>query len=120
MVLVTNSWRIWLAGLAASLLIFGVVFFTVIQPSTNTANQAIKTGEQQAQQVISQAQKQLSSAGGQASPTGGQASPAGGQPSPAVGQAQQRLSSAAKLAACVATAGTDPSKIQACQAKYPQ
>ena len=31
MVLVTGNWRIWLAGMAASLVIFAVVFFTVIQ-----------------------------------------------------------------------------------------
>ena len=48
MVLVTGNWRIWLAGMAASLAIFAVVFFTVIQPSTNTANQALKTGLQRA------------------------------------------------------------------------
>ena len=41
MVLVTGNWRIAMAGLAASLLIFGVLFFAVIQPSQNTANQAI-------------------------------------------------------------------------------
>ena len=62
MVLVTGNWRIALAGLAASLLIFGVLFFTVIQPSQNTANQAVKTGLQQSQQALNQAQKQLSTA----------------------------------------------------------
>ncbi len=61
MVLVTGNWRIALAGLAASLVIFGVLFFTVIQPSQNTANQAIKSGLQQSQQALNQAQKQLSS-----------------------------------------------------------
>ena len=90
MVLVTGNWRIAMAGLAASLLIFGVLFFTVIQPSQNTANQAIKSGLQQSQQALNQAQKQLSSAGSQA----------------------------AKLANCLSQAGIDASKIQACQANF--
>ncbi len=111
MVIVTNNWRIWLAGMAASLVIFAVVFFTVIQPSTSTANQAIKTGLQQSEQLIKQSEKQLSSAGAQTSA-------ANGQTATVSKQAQQQLSSASKLTACVAAAGTDPSKIQACQIKY--
>jgi hypothetical protein len=90
--------------MAASLVIFAVVFFTVIQPSMNTANQALKSGLQQSQQVIKQAQQQLGSDSGQA----------GG----ANVKAQQQLGKAAKLTSCVAAAGTDPAKIQACQAKY--
>ena len=121
MVLVTGNWRIAMAGLAASLLIFGVLFFTVIQPSQNTANQAIKSGLQQSQQALNQAQKQLSSAGSQAAP----ATPATSatsqvqqQISKATGQAQQQLSKAAKLANCLSQAGIDASKIQACQANF--
>jgi hypothetical protein len=64
MVLVSNSWRLWLVGMAVSLAIFGVVYFTVIKPSTDTANQAIKSGLQQTQQVLNPAQKQLKGAGG--------------------------------------------------------
>jgi hypothetical protein len=94
MVLVTGNWRIALAGLAASLLIFAVLFFTVIKPSENTANQAVKTGLQQTQQALNQAQKQSS------------------------GQAQTALSQAGKLAGCTSQAGTDASKLQACQANY--
>jgi hypothetical protein len=105
MVLVSNSWRVWLAGTAASLVIFAVVYFAVIAPSMNTANQAIKSGVQQSQQVIKQAQQQLSSAGGQ----GGAA---------ATGTVQKALGKAAKLTACVEAAGTDPTKMQACQVKY--
>jgi hypothetical protein len=106
MVLVTTNWRMWLAGTAVSLVIFAVLFFTVIQPSTDTANQAIKSGIQQSQQAINQAQKQLSSASGQAGAGAG------------AGQAQKVLSKAAKLTSCVAAAGTDPTKMQACQVKY--
>lgn len=103
MVLVTNNWRTWLIGMAASLVIFAVVYFTVIQPSMNTANQALKSGLQQTQQAVNQAQKQLATSGAS---TG-----------VAAGQAQQQLSSAAKLTSCLAAAGTDLTKIQACQTK---
>ena len=124
MVLVTGNWRIAMAGLAASLLIFGVLFFTVIQPSQNTANQAIKSGLQQSQQALNQAQKQLSSAGSQAAPAT-PATPATSatsqvqqQISKATGQAQQQLSKAAKLANCLSQAGIDASKIHGCQANF--
>jgi predicted PurR-regulated permease PerM len=114
MVLITGNWRVAMAGLAASLLIFGVLFFTVIQPSQNTANQAIKSGLQQSQQAINQAQKQLSSASSQAAPAGSVAP----QVSKVTTQAQQTLSKAAKLANCLSQAGTDVTKVQACQASY--
>jgi uncharacterized membrane-anchored protein YhcB (DUF1043 family) len=114
MVLITGNWRIALAGLAASLLIFGVLFFTVIQPSQHTANQAIKTGLQQSQQALDQAQKQLTDATSQAGSTSSQA------PSQAAvsTQAQQTLSKAAKLANCISQAGTDATKLTACQANF--
>jgi hypothetical protein len=111
MVLVSNNWRIWMAGMAASLIIFAVVYFTVIQPDQNTANQLLKSGLQQTQQVIKQAQKPISSAGGQTGAVSGQT---GGLSR----LAKQQLSAAGKLTTCVAAAGTDPTKIQACQVKY--
>jgi type II secretory pathway component PulM len=104
MVLVTNNWRLWLVGLGASLVIFAVVFFTVIQPSQNTANQALTTGLQQSQQALGQAQKQLSTASSQA----GAAAP----------QTQQALSKSSQLTGCLSQAGTDLGKVQACQAKF--
>jgi hypothetical protein len=103
MVLVTGNWRLWAIGMAASLAIFVVVFFAVIKPSTDTANQAIKTGMQQSQQVINQAKKQLSASGA----TGAVSS-----------QATQQLNKASKLTSCVAAAGTDTSKLANCQAQY--
>jgi hypothetical protein len=103
MVLVTTNWRLWAVGMVASLAIFVVVYFAVIQPSTNTADQALKTGLQQTQQVISQAKKQLNSNGA----TGAVAN-----------QANQQLNKAAKLTSCVAAAGTDPSKLASCQSQY--
>jgi type II secretory pathway component PulM len=104
MVVVTNNWKLWFAGLGASLVIFAVVFFTVIQPSQNTANQAVKTGLQQSQQALNQAQQQLSNASSQA----GAAAPA----------AQQALSKSSQLTGCLSQAGTDLGKVQACQAKF--
>jgi ABC-type uncharacterized transport system fused permease/ATPase subunit len=106
MVFVTNSWKMWLAGTAASLVIFAIVFFTVIQPSSNTANNAVKAGLQQSQQALNQAQHQISNAGSQTAAAGSQ------------GAAQQTVTKAQKLVACLASAGTDVSKVQACQAKY--
>jgi uncharacterized membrane-anchored protein YhcB (DUF1043 family) len=118
MVLVTGNWRIAMAGLAASLLIFAVLFFTVIKPSENTANQAVKSGLQQSQQALDQAQKQLSSAGSQVAPATPATSQVQQQISKATGQAQQKLSQAAKLANCLSQAGINASKIQACQANF--
>jgi hypothetical protein len=100
-VLVTGSMRLWAVSMAVSLIIFAVLYFTVIRPDNNTANQAIKSGLQQSQQVLNRAQKQLKNAGGQAS-----------------GQGQKVLDRASKLTSCVASAGTDPSKLATCQSKF--
>ncbi len=105
MVLVTRSWKLYLVGLAASLVMFAIVYFAVISPAQNTANQALKTGLQQSQQVINQAQKQLSNS-------------SSGQAAGVTQQAQQALGNAAKLTACVSAAGTDTGKLQACQVKF--
>jgi hypothetical protein len=105
MVLVTRSWRLYLVGLAASLVLFAIIYFAVISPAQNTADQALKSGLQQSQQVINQAQKALSTN-------------SSGQASAVTGQAQQALGNAAKLTACVASAGTDTGKLQACQVKF--
>jgi hypothetical protein len=129
MVLVSNSWKLWLVGLASSLVIFAVVFFTVIQPAQNTANQALKTGLQQSQQVINQAQKQFKASNAAAGAANGQAQKVLNQAQKqiktsgaAVGaantQAQQTLNKAAKLTACVQAAGADPSSLAACQTKF--
>jgi F0F1-type ATP synthase membrane subunit b/b' len=111
MVLVTGNWRTWLIGMAASLIIFAVVYFTAIKPSTDTANQAIKTGLQQSQQAINQGQQALSQAGKQLGSASGKAGTV-------AGQAQQQLSKAQKLTNCIAAAGTDVTKVQACQLKF--
>jgi hypothetical protein len=43
---------------------------------------------------------------------------AGGAGNSVTKQAKQQLSKASKLTSCVAAAGTDPSKVEACQSKY--
>ena len=98
MVLVTGNWRLWAIGMATSLVIFLIVLFAVILPAQNTANEALHQGLQQTQQAIKQSQKAF----------GGNSA------------AQKSLSKAQKLTACVAAAGTDPSKLSACQVKFGQ
>lgn len=104
MILVTGNRRLWAASMAVSLILFAVVYFTVIRPDNNTANSAVKSGLQQSQQVIKQAQKQVSQAG--------QGGGAATQP------AQKALGEAAKLTACLQAAGTDTGKIAVCQTRY--
>ena len=106
--------------MAVSLAIFGVVFFTVIKPSSDSANQALKSGLQQSQQVINQAQKQLGTAAGQASSASGQAGSASGQAGSVATSAQTQLNRASKLTACISQAGTDVAKVQTCQVKFGQ
>jgi flagellar biosynthesis/type III secretory pathway M-ring protein FliF/YscJ len=104
MFVITRSPRLWLISSAVSLILFLIVYFTVIRPDNNAANQALKSGLQQSQQVINQAQKQLKTSGASGSAVGS--------------QAQQTLSKAAKLTACVQAAGTDTTKLASCQSKY--
>ena len=102
MVIVTQSKRLWLLGLAVSVAIFAVLYFTVIQPDNNTANQAVKTGLQQSQQAINQAKQQVDSSGGGS----------------ATNAANAALTNASSLTSCLQAAGTDTSKVQACQTKF--
>ncbi len=128
MVIIHTSWQRWAAGLAVSLVIFLVLYLTVIQPSTNTANQAVKAGMQQTQQAIKQAQQQVNSAG-VASPANAASTHVTKQVAAATATAKKQLAAtdatankqlnaAGKLATCVAAAGTDTGKLQACQVKY--
>jgi flagellar biosynthesis/type III secretory pathway M-ring protein FliF/YscJ len=109
MVYYTNNWRIYLLGLAASLVIFGVVFFTVIKPNSDTANQAVKAGVQQAQQAAAQFDQAAGQTGTVSSQPQGPAT---------TGHAERAINSAARLATCVSDAGTDVAKIQSCQVKF--
>lgn len=82
--------RYWLAGAAVSLIIFLVVYFTVIRPDNNTANALLKSGEQQVNQAVHNA-----SASGAKVPAG-----------------------VTNLTSCIAAAGTNTGEIQACTKKF--
>jgi type II secretory pathway component PulM len=118
MLVVTNSWRMWMIGMLVSVGLFAVIYFTVIQPDNNAANQALKSGLQQSQQVLNNAQKQLKDATGQASSAARQAGTASTAATGVANSVQKTVNKAQKLAACVAAAGTDVSKVQACQAQF--
>ncbi len=91
MVLVVRNPVYRLMALGVSVAIVLILYFAVIKPNNDSANNAVKQGEQQVQQAVQNANKQ----------TGG-AVPAG----------------VTSLTACIAAAGTDTSKLQACQAKF--
>ena len=117
MIVFTNSWKIWLAGLAVSLGIFAIIYFTVIQDANDQAdkaleqsNQAIEQGLQQSQQALDQSQQQLDQA-----ENGGGGGAGGGS---AAGNASEQIDQAQQLAQCIADAGTDTAAIQDCQAQF--
>jgi hypothetical protein len=91
MIVVVRNPMYRLIALGVSVAIVVILYFAVIKPSNYTANTALKQGEQQLQQAVSNANK---SSGG-AVPT-----------------------SVTNLTSCIAAAGTDTGKIQACSAKY--
>lgn len=95
MIIVSGGWKIWLVGLAVSLGIFAVVYFTVIKPTTDTANEAIRNSFQQTEKQLGEAKRNA--------------------PTPA---AERELSQAERLTACLQDAGIDVSAVQDCQAKY--
>ncbi|HYU60751.1 MAG TPA: hypothetical protein VEK39_08320 [Solirubrobacterales bacterium] len=112
MIIFTNSWKIWLAGLAVSLGIFAIIYFTVIQDANDQAdkaleqsNKAIEQGLQQSQQALDQSQQQLDQQG----QNGG-----GG----AAGNANEQIDEAQQLTQCISEAGTDTDAIQECQAQF--
>jgi uncharacterized protein (UPF0333 family) len=80
-----------LISLAVTIAIIAVVYFVVIKPNNDTANNAVKQGEQQVQQAVNNANKATRGA-----------VPAG----------------VTNLVDCIAKAGTDTGKIEACKAKF--
>ena len=78
-------------SLAVTLAIIAIVYFAVIKPENNTANNAVKAGEKQVQQAVNSANK-----------ASGGAVPA----------------NVTNLTNCIAAAGTDTGKLQACKAKF--
>jgi hypothetical protein len=89
MFVVVRSPKIALLSLAVSAGIFLILYFTVIKSDQNTANNAIRQTEQQAQKVVSQAAKR------------------GGVPA-----------GVTNLISCITAAGTNTSELQACRAKF--
>jgi len=99
-IFVSNSWKFWLASLFVSLGIFAILYFTVIKPTTDTANDAVRTSLEQSNEQLNQAQQQLKDVPG---------STAG---------AQKQLSDAEQLTQCLSDAGTDTAAIAGCNAQF--
>jgi hypothetical protein len=87
-----------LLRIAIPLILFGIIYFTVIKPNNDTANRALSQGTQQ----VSQAEQQLNNSVQKANRTSAGSVPAKVQ----------------KLTACIASAGTDVSKITLCKTQY--
>jgi hypothetical protein len=90
-----GGWKYWLAGMVVSVGIFAVIYFTVIKPTTDTANDVLRKSLHESQQQLNEAKKNAPDA-----------------------QSKKQLSQAEKLTACLQDAGTDVSKVQDCQAKF--
>ena len=84
------------------LVIFAVMYLTVIKPSTDTANDAVRTTTQAVTQQLDQAKTDTAAA----TKAADDASAAG----------QKSIDAASQLTDCVAKAGTDTSALAACQA----
>ena len=83
-----GGWKYSLAGLAVSVGIFAVIYFTVIKPTTDTANKVLNQSLQQSQQQLNRANKNAPDA-----------------------QSKKQLSQAENLTACLQDAGTDVKKL---------
>ena len=132
MIVFTNSWKIWLAGLAVSLGIFAIIYFTVIQDANDQAdqaleqsNQAIEQGLQQSQQALDQSQQALDQAEngggggtGGGSGGGGTGSGGGGGGGDTAGSANEQIDETQALLQCIADAGTDTAAIEDCKAQF--
>lgn len=95
MVYNSGGGKYWIVGLLVSVGIFAVLYFTVIKPTTDTANKALNQSLHAAHQQLHNAQQQAPDAA-----------------------SKKELSQAEKLTACLQDAGTDVSKVQDCQAKF--
>jgi 16S rRNA U1498 N3-methylase RsmE len=91
MVVVVRNPVYRLIALGVSVAIALILYFAVIKPNNDTANNAVRQTEQQVQQAVSNANKQS----GGAVPK-----------------------SVTSLTSCLAAAGADTGKIAACQAKF--
>jgi F0F1-type ATP synthase membrane subunit b/b' len=99
------------------LIIFAVMYFTVIKPSSDTANDAVRTTTQAVTQQLDQAKADTAAATKQASDAAG--STATKQVADdASATAQKSLDDASKLTDCVAKAGADTGALADCQANF--
>jgi len=92
MIVVARGWRGAAIGGLVSLIVFAVLYFTVIKPDNNTANQALTNTEKQVNQVVNSVSR---------------SAPAGAVPS-----------SVTRLTSCIEAAGTNTTALQACRTKY--
>jgi len=95
LIVVSSSWKLWLAGLAVSVGIFAVLYFTVIKPTTDNANEALTTSLEHANQQLQNAKKEAPNA-----------------------EAKKELSEAQRLTACLQDAGTDTGAVADCQTQF--
>ena len=79
---------------ALPLIIFAIIYFTAIKPSTDTANDAVRSATQTATEQLRDARKN------------------------APPEARKTLDDAQKLTACISAAGTDTGALQSCQVKF--
>ncbi len=85
-------------ALVVTLAIVAIIYFAVIKPNNDNANNAVNNAVKTTQQLEKQAASQVS----QAAKSSGGAIPAG----------------VTNLVSCIAAAGTNVSEIQACKAKF--
>jgi F0F1-type ATP synthase membrane subunit b/b' len=97
------------------LIIFAVMYFTVIKPSSDTANDAVRTTTQAVTQQLDQAKADTAAATKQAADA---TSSAATQNTAADATAQKSLDDASKLTDCVAKAGADTGALADCQANF--
>jgi predicted PurR-regulated permease PerM len=89
-------------ALVLTLAIVAILYFAVIKPNNDNANNAVNNAVKTTQQLEKQAAQQVNQANQAAKSSGGAAIPAG----------------VTNLVNCIAAAGTNVSEIQACKAKF--
>ncbi|MDA0162047.1 hypothetical protein OM076_17375 [Solirubrobacter ginsenosidimutans] len=98
------------------LIIFAVMYFTVIKPSSDTANDAVRTTTQAVTQQLDQAKADTAAATKQATDA---TSPATQKTADdASAGVQKSVDDASKLTDCVAKAGADTGALADCQANF--
>lgn len=89
-----------------SIAVAAFIYFVIVKPETDSATTQVNHALKQAQPSIDAANKQLQ-----------QATPSINEANKKLKQAQPQINHAQKIANCVAQAGADVTKIQACQSQ---